>query len=111
MSRAGLVLIAAGIVFMSGVGQAQDALVQKGQEAYVAQKCAMCHAVAGKGNVKGPLDKIGTKLKPEEMRLWITDAKTMAAKANAIRKPPMKDYSALPKADVDALVAYLQTLK
>jgi hypothetical protein len=35
----------------------------------------------------------------------------MAAKHKATRKPPMKDYSALAKADVDALVAYLQTLK
>jgi cytochrome c553 len=36
----------------------------------------------------------------------------MAAKAKAERKPAMKAYgSTMSKADVDALVAYLQTLK
>jgi hypothetical protein len=34
----------------------------------------------------------------------------MSAKAKATRKPPMKSYT-LPKDDVDALVAYLMTLK
>jgi cytochrome c1 len=35
----------------------------------------------------------------------------MAAKTKADRKPPMKAYTDLSKADVDDLVAYLQTLK
>jgi hypothetical protein len=35
----------------------------------------------------------------------------MAKKHNATRKPPMKSFASLPAADVDALVAYLQTLK
>jgi cbb3-type cytochrome oxidase cytochrome c subunit len=34
----------------------------------------------------------------------------MAAKSNATRKPPMKAYM-LPKEEVDALVAYIQSLK
>jgi cytochrome c553 len=36
----------------------------------------------------------------------------MAAKAKATRKPPMTaKYAALPKDDIDALVAYLSSLK
>ena len=35
----------------------------------------------------------------------------MAVKAKADRKPPMKAYGDLSKADVDDLVAYLSTLK
>jgi hypothetical protein len=35
----------------------------------------------------------------------------MTVKAHAERKPPMKSYASLPKGDLDALVAYLQTLK
>jgi cytochrome c1 len=35
----------------------------------------------------------------------------MAAKANIDRKPPMKAYTDLTKEEVDALVAYLATLK
>ena len=50
------------------------------------------------------------KLKADEIREWIIDAKGMTAKTKATRKPEMKAYT-LPKDDVDALVAYLATLK
>ncbi len=90
---------------------AQDALVKKGQEVYAAQKCMLCHSVAGKGNTKGPLDEVGGKWSGAELHEWIVNWKAMAAKHNATRKPPMKDFASLPKADVDALVAYLQALK
>ena len=87
---------------------AQDA--KKGEQLFADQKCSLCHSVGDKGNKKGPLDGVATKLKPAEIREWITDAKTMTAKTKAARKPEMKAY-ALPKEDVDALVAYLETLK
>ena len=89
---------------------AQDAKVTKGQQLFADQKCTLCHSVGDKGNKKGPLDGVGTKMSADELRMWITDAKTMTAKAKATRKPEMKAYT-LPKDDVDALVAYLQTLK
>jgi mono/diheme cytochrome c family protein len=91
------------------VAAAQDAKA-KGEQVYVAQKCSLCHAIAGKGNAKGPLDAVGSKLTADEIRGWITDAKGMTAKTKATRKPEMKAYS-LPKDDVDALVAYLGSLK
>ena len=56
------------------------------------------------------LPGIGKKLSADEIRQWITDAKAMTAKTHATRKPEMKQYT-LPKDDVDALVAYLSTLK
>jgi mono/diheme cytochrome c family protein len=87
---------------------AQDA--KKGEQLFADQKCTLCHSVADKGNKKGPLDGVAAKLKAAEIREWITDAKGMTAKTKATRKPEMKAYS-LPKADVDALVAYLETLK
>lgn len=87
---------------------AQDAA--KGQAVYDAQKCSMCHAVAGKGNAKGALDSVGAKLKAEDIRAWIVDAPGMTAKTKAVRKPAMKSYT-LPKEDLDALVVYLATLK
>ena len=88
---------------------AQDAKA-KGEKVYADQKCSLCHAVAGKGNAKGALDGVGSKLSADEIRQWITDAKGMTAKAKATRKPEMKQYT-LPKDDVDALVAYLSSLK
>lgn len=89
---------------------AQDAKVAQGEKVYTDQKCALCHSIGDKGNKKGPLDGVGTKLKAGELREWIVDAKGMTAKTKATRKPDMKSY-ALPKEDVDALVAYMATLK
>ena len=90
------------------VGAAQE--VQKGQQLYTDQKCSVCHAVAGKGNTKGPLDDVGSRRSAADIRAWLTDAKAMTAKTKATRKPEMRQYT-LPKEDVDALVAYLSTLK
>jgi mono/diheme cytochrome c family protein len=90
---------------------AQDARIEKGKQVYTAQKCQVCHSVAGVGNKKGALDDVGIKLKEDDIRQWITAAPDMAAKAKADRKPPMKAYPNLPKEDLDALVAYLASLK
>lgn len=99
------------VIALPHAAWAQDALVKKGQEVYAKQKCALCHSVSGKGNPNGSLDGVGGKWKPEEIREWIVNWKAMATKHNATRKPPMTDFSKLPKADVDALVAFLRTLK
>ena len=90
---------------------ANDADVAKGEKLYADQKCALCHSIGDKGNKKGPLDGVASKLSAAEVHEWIVDATGMAAKAKATRKPPMKSYATLPKDDVDALVAYLMTLK
>lgn len=96
------------LIGVASVASAQDKA--KGEAVFTAQKCSLCHSVAGKGNPKGALDDVGSKLKAEDIRAWIVDAKAMTAKTGATRKPDMKAYS-LPKEDVDNLVAYLQTLK
>lgn len=83
----------------------------KGAAVYLAQKCSMCHALDGKGMAKGPLDGVGSKLTPEQIREWITHPVEMTAKAKATRKPLMKAYPNLPKEDLDALVAFLASKK
>lgn len=88
----------------------QDPKVAKGEKLYAEQKCAMCHSIGDKGNKKGPLDGVGSKYSAAELRDWIVDAKGMTVKTKAPRKPEMKSYQ-LPKDDVDALVAYMATLK
>ena len=91
---------------------AQDAkLVERGQKLYAEQKCSMCHSVAGKGNAKGPIDDAGTKYTAEELRQWLINPKEMSAKVKSTRKPPMSNYAKLSKEDIEALVAYMQTLK
>ena len=97
-----------------GLGVAASASAQdtvaKGEKVYADSKCSLCHSIADKGNKKGPLDGVGSKLSADEIRQWITDAKGMTAKTKATRKPDMKQYT-LAKDDVDALVAYLGSLK
>jgi len=95
---------------MLAVGAQSQDLPAKGKGVYTAQKCAVCHAVAGVGNKKGALDSVGAKYSADELRRWITNAPEMSAKIKAERKPLMKAYT-LAQADLDALVAYLQTLK
>jgi mono/diheme cytochrome c family protein len=95
---------------MATTAAAQDAKVAHGEKVYAAQKCALCHSIGDNGNKKGPLDGVASKLKADELREWIVDAKGMTLKTKAPRKPVMKSYS-LPKEDVDALVAYMATLK
>jgi mono/diheme cytochrome c family protein len=87
----------------------------KGAAVYAANSCSMCHSIAGKGNTKGPLDGVGSKLSATEIRGWITDPAGSAAKAKADRKPPMAamqaKFKSLSKDDLDNLVAYLSSLK
>ena len=112
----GKILPATAVVLALGLAApfaalAQDA-VKKGEQVYAAQKCATCHSIAGKGKKTNPLDGVGGKLSADEIKQWILDPKGMAAKAKSTKKPPMAaKYSGLPAADVDALVAYMQSLK
>jgi mono/diheme cytochrome c family protein len=104
--------LAAGMA-ISGLAAAQDAAqIKRGQEVYTAQKCQVCHSIAGKGGKASPLDGVGAKLSADDTRQWITHPKDAAAKAKSTKKPPMQDkYGKLPAADIDALVAYMQSLK
>jgi mono/diheme cytochrome c family protein len=98
--------------FVASFAFAQNAaLVQKGQKIYTDQKCSICHSINGAGNKKGPLDGVGAKLSADDIRKWITSAPEMASAAKAERKPPMKAYTTLSKDDLDALVAYVSSLK
>ncbi len=99
------------ILSFTGVATATaDDAKSQGVKVFADQKCALCHSVDGKGNPKGALDEVGTKLSSDDIRAWITDAKGMTAKTKAERKPAMKAYT-LPKEDVDALVVYLSGMK
>jgi mono/diheme cytochrome c family protein len=108
--RAAIVVVTAVTVAAAGAASAQTP-ADKGQQVFAAQKCTICHSVAGKGNPKGPLDNVGAKHAADVIRQWVTNAPEMAAKSNATRKPAMKSYANLPNEDVEALVAYLITLK
>jgi mono/diheme cytochrome c family protein len=105
-------VLACVVTLVASSAYAQDAaLIKRGEAVYTAQKCSVCHSVAGKGNQRGSLDKVGSKLSADEIHQWIVAAPDMAAKTKATRKPVMKAYTTLSKEDLDALTAYMQSLK
>ncbi len=77
---------------------------------YDANKCITCHAIDGKGMKKCPLDGIGTKLSADDIKKCIATPAEIEAK-QAVKQPlKMKAFKLAP-ADLDALGAYLGSLK
>ena len=83
----------------------QDDAADRGREVYAMQKCTLCHSIAGIGGKKMPLDRVGSRLKSEEIRKWVKTPKAM--KADSI----MKSYPNLLEKDLTDLTAFLMTLK
>lgn len=107
-------LVGAALATSVAIAQTPDpAKVAAGQKAFAAEKCGTCHSVAGKG---GPskLDGVGTKLSEADIRSWLTDTAKMEAKLPTKPKTSMAGYMKTHKlkdADVDALTAYMMSLK
>jgi mono/diheme cytochrome c family protein len=105
------IAILASVCLTAAVPSAQDAKqIERAQKVHIEKKCANCHSIAGKGNKKGPLDEVGSKLSEAEVREWLADPVGMTAKKKADRKPAMKPLN-LGKDDLDAMVAYMMSLK
>lgn len=103
----------AGAIFLAGMpallcaalALCQDDAPDRGRNVYAEQRCALCHSIGGIGGKKLPLDRVGTKLKPEDMRKWIRTPKAMKADTT------MKAYPNLPEKDLGDVVAFLTTLR
>ena len=107
LSLAGMALLSAAVV------AAQDAKqVDAGQQLFTSKGCTKCHQVAGHGNKVNVLDGVASKVSAADMKKWLTNPTEMEAKLD--HKPKIKMSSkkpALSNSEIDALVAYLQTLK
>jgi mono/diheme cytochrome c family protein len=104
-------IISAAVAIAAPAFAQTQAAVEKGMKLFIDQKCSNCHSVAGKGNSKGPLEDAVQKLSAADIREWLVHPEEMREKAKADRKPAMKSFSTLSKDDLDALVAYLVSLK
>jgi mono/diheme cytochrome c family protein len=100
-----LVAVACVALIGAGFAYADQAAVAEGAKVYAAQKCKLCHSIAGAGSKKNPLDGVGKKLGAADIKKWITNPKEMKADTK------MKAYPNLPAKDLDALVGYLASLK
>ncbi|MBI3603933.1 MAG: cytochrome c [Nitrospirae bacterium] len=92
-------------------------LVALGKEQWNLQECYNCHKLFGEGGKKrGPeMDNIGSLLKPEELKRKILDPQSWMAegfeKEYEKKKMPDKYKELMEEKEVDALVAFLSTLK
>lgn len=107
-----------GGVLWAGLGvvsaQAPDpAQVALGKKTFEDTKCSKCHGAEGK-NPKDPklslVEGAITKLSADDIRKWIASPKEMTAKLPRKPKEAMKKFE-LTDAQVDALVAYVQSLQ
>jgi mono/diheme cytochrome c family protein len=104
-SAMGVSAVALLIFIGAAIGLWPDAATDHGKEAYAIQKCAFCHSISGVGGDRLPLDGVGSRLKPEQIRKWIRTPKEMKADTT------MKPYPNLPEKDLSDLTTYLMTLK
>jgi mono/diheme cytochrome c family protein len=111
----GFVALAVLALGTAAVVHAADSAVDKGKAVYesATPKCKTCHSVGGVGNPKGALEGTASKLKADEVKAWLRTPKEMTEKTKATRKPMMPTYGPdkISDADVDALAAYLLSLK
>jgi len=92
----------------------QDAAkIAAGKKAFDTQKCGTCHKLGGKGGtMASSLDGVGKKLSEADIKKWLTAPAEMEAKLPAKPKVSMAATAKkLTPADVDALVAYMASLK
>jgi cbb3-type cytochrome oxidase cytochrome c subunit len=85
---------------------------EAGKRIYEREKCSACHQIANRGNSRWPLDGVGARLTATQLRRWMTHTAEMEAALP--RLPPIRMSARkyrLPDKDLDALVAYLLTLK
>ena len=86
--------------------------VEAGKQLFSTKQCTKCHQIEGRGNKANKLDGVASKVSADDMKKWLTSPKEMEAKLD--HKPKVKMSSKKPtltNTDIDALVAYLQTLK
>lgn len=102
MKRSCLVLTVFGAVtLMTVAAQAES----RGEQLFK-QKCTMCHVVKGKGGNIGPdLTRVASGMKEADIKAQMENPK----KRNPSTSMP--SFKTLPKADMDALLGYLKTLK
>lgn len=101
----------------AGGGAPAGDLVALGKEQWELQECYNCHKLYGQGGKKrGPeMDNIGNLMKTDEMKEKILDPRSWMAegfeKEYEKKKMPDKYKELMEEKDVDALVAFLATLK
>ena len=101
--------VAAAALLCAGLATAQDAaMIEKGQAVYEAAKpaCKACH-----NEKKNPLDHYGAAGNAEETKGWLRTPEAMFEKTGKKGMMPAYTEKKLSDEDLEALTAYLLSLK
>ena len=82
----------------------------RGREVYREQGCASCHAIAGSGNPRNPLDGVGARRSRAELLEWITGTGAASDQLSPAVVRRKERYRELSPSDSSALIAYLAGL-
>ena len=86
-------------------------LMAAGRRVFEAQRCARCHSIAGEGNPRNPLDGVGERRTVEAIRQWILAPAELKDQLPTWVFKAKQAYSNQAPEELDALVAYLQSLR
>ena len=92
-------------------GPERQAAIEAGRQVYDTQGCGRCHSIAGEGNARSPLDGIGDRHAAADIRKWIVAAPELKEQLPPRAFAAKQDYGGVDREDLDALVAYLLSLR
>lgn len=78
-----------------------------GATVYHDQRCSACHALAGTGNPRYPLDGVGNRRDAGELRDWIVGTGTAAASLPGPVLRRKERYREMPPDEMAALIEFL----
>jgi mono/diheme cytochrome c family protein len=103
-----ILFVAAAVLAFAYAGSAMAADAAAGKAVYDGAKpaCKSCHT-----DVKNPLAKTGAENTPEELKAWVRTPKDMITKKGKKGMMPAYGPDKITDADLEALVAYMATMK
>ena len=105
MKRFVLIGVTVLVAFMFSAPLYAQGTAAAGEKVFAREKCGMCHTAK-----MNSLEGVGTKLTAAQIREWIENPAEAAVNQKSTSKMKMPKKN-LTKADVDDLVAYLETMK
>ena len=85
-------------------------VVARGRQVFEAQNCMRCHSVGGEGSPRSPLDHAAARLDAAQLLAFTVGSESAADALGRRTLAAKQPYQQLPGEELDALVAYLQSL-
>ncbi len=87
------------------------ARLSEGRAVYDELGCARCHAIAGRGSPRAPLDGVGARLDREALRQWTVAAGPARDRLSPRAVAAKEAFADLPAERMDPLLDYLSSLR